>query len=735
MPNTMILNNLFGNNNTNNTADDIYDKLSKDVVEIIDNISVTYAIKQGRNEVTPIHVFLAVITAIKNKHDKKKKYVYKNLSEILAKYKIKPKMLMETFETMFPNTHNKLMRSEVVNNNETDDIKALLVSWAKNNNTTSDIEELVHTLFNNKSYSLYGYFKLLNDNNNLNIIVDELYSDVLKVFKLQVLEYTELSNIPELICWNKEAKYRNTKLIGMDSEIDAAFTALSCKSKKSFIFVGPAGCGKTSLVEELARRVNNGNCPENCKDLVIYEVDMTAIKAGQGLVGFTQAKFNQIIAALEKTPNVVLFMDEIHQLYSEHEALNMSNAIKPAVSSGRLTIIGATTDNEYRKHIAKDPALSRRLRKIIVHEPTDAETLTILEGVAPSYAEYHNIKIDNSVLKNIVKYGKNYAIDKANPDKSLDLLELACATTKTVLKSDTLSEDNLFKALELQYSIKASKNRYNITKKALFDKLLSQDNALNEICKVLKSIDIGLTYEDKPLAVMLYVGPTGTGKTETCKIIAEYFTGSSKNLIKVDCNDYSERIDKTKITGSAPGFVGYEDGTSLINQAKEKPTSVILFDEIEKAHKDVITTLLTAIDTGEILDNHGTPVSLKNSIIIFTSNLGYSMESMCGNSMISNANHTTKEDVLKAIQSFFKPEMLMRINKTVYFDALSEDVCKTLVERYRKQLCEKIGRNIEFNDDDVNTILSKSNISITGARRVQDRTREHLLEKIMMEEN
>lgn len=722
--------NLFGEKTVEET-----DYLSKDVRDIIDNIANTYAIKQGRSTITSIHLFLACISCVSKGSDKKKKYISNALNEMLKKYKIEFKMLLETFEALFPNTHQKLMRSEIEYNNEVKDIVKLLEKWAKSNNTVSDIEELIHCLFDNKNYLLYGFFKELKDTNNLNIIVDELYNDMLKKFKLEVLEYNNLSEIPELLCWNKEAKYRNTKLIGMESEINAAFTALSCKSKKSFVFVGPAGCGKTSLVEELARRINDGNCPENCKNLIIYEVDMTAIKAGQGLVGFTQAKFNQIIAALEKTPNVVLFMDEIHQLYSEHEALNMSNAIKPAVSSGRLTIIGATTDNEYRKHIAKDPALSRRLRKIIVHEPTDAETLTILEGVAPSYAKYHKIKIDSSVLKNIVKYGKNYAIDKANPDKSLDLLELACATTKTVLKSDTLSEDNLFKALELQYSIKASKNRYNITKKALFDKLLSQDNALNEICKVLKSIDIGLTYEDKPLAVMLYVGPTGTGKTETAKIIAEYFTGSSKNLIKVDCNDYSERIDKTKITGSAPGFVGYEDGTSLINQAKEKPTSVILFDEIEKAHKDVITTLLAAIDTGEILDNHGTPVSLKNSIIIFTSNLGYSMESMCGNSMISNANHTTKEDVLKAIQSFFKPEMLMRINKTVYFDALSEDVCKTLVERYRKQLCEKIGRNIEFNDDDVNTILSKSNISITGARRVQDRTREHLLEKIMMEEN
>ena len=708
-------------------------KLNSDIVEIFTKIAPNFALKQGRKLVTSVNVLLAIVAWAKsNLLNKKKKFIYDKLNSILyEKFNISNKMLLDAFNEMYPSTGDKVMLSSIEYGNDVDDIISSLDKWSRDNGAVADINELIAMLFANKSYILYSYVvsleELVLDKTGKTIHADEIYNEFVAEFKLQAVVLKSLADVAELESVNNRVKYNTDKFIGMESELQALYNSLGCKEKKSAVLVGKAGTGKTSLVEELARRLNDDNVPEELKGLVIYELLIPKLKSHQAMPGYVEAKIAAIVAKLEDTPNVLVYIDEIHTLYSSVQELNIGNVLKPYISSGKIRIIGATTDDEYNKTIFKDKALARRLRKVHVDEPTDVETKEILSNVLYKYEKYHDITIDENIVDEVVKFSKQYNVNYANPDNALNLLEIACSYCKVNRGGTHVEVSDLEKAIELQYQSKISKDRFEKTRKALTTELLGQSHAIDKILFQLKRADLGLRDFRRPLSVMLLSGPSGTGKTEAARIIARTYFGSDKNLIKINMGEYSMEHDKSKITGSPHGFVGYDDDTSLLSQLKQKPHSVVLFDEVEKAHKDVLKVLLNAIENGEIVDSHGNIVSLKNTVIMFTSNLGNTINFGKESGMGIVKHKGTDEDVMKAIENFFAPEFLGRINQIVIYKTLTKDICKELIERYRVEFNKNAKLDIELTEDDIDSIINKCKIETFGARDLKDNVANQML--------
>ena len=605
-------------------------------------------------------------------------------------------------------------------------------------------------------------------------------------------------------------------VIGRQLEIYRIAQILSRRKKNNPIIIGEPGAGKTAIVEGLAMMIHKGECPKNLMDKKIVSLDINSLVAGTKYRGQFEERMKVIIEELTGNPNIIVFIDEIHTMVgagNSSGSLDASNILKPALSRGEIQCIGATTLDEYRKHIEKDGALERRFQKVVIDPSSKEETYEILQQSKDKYEDHHKVLYDEETLRLFVELADRYITDREFPDKAFDILDEVGARMQIDIKLPQIIEDlkaeaanikkekvevikrqnyeqaaelrdkerNVLGQLEIEKQkfedeLKSSKRKIpedlvyevvsNMTKipiskinldekKSLLDlhtnlnsKVIGQDNAVVKISKAIRRNRIGIKDPNKPIGSFIFLGSTGVGTTFLAKQLANEIFGSPDNMIRVDMSEYQEKHTISRLIGSPPGYVGHEEGGQLTEQVKNKPYSVILFDEIEKAHKDIFSTLLQILDDGHVTDSLGRKINFKNCLIIMTSNIGVKrlQEFGAGVGFRSSSSDAVQEeqrrDILKKeLSKFFAPEFLNRIDDVIIFNSLKKEHIDVITKLEIDKLLERvIGKNYQFTyQDSVIDYISKVGFDETfGARpikrAIQDKIEDLISEKILLDE-
>jgi ATP-dependent Clp protease ATP-binding subunit ClpC len=603
-------------------------------------------------------------------------------------------------------------------------------------------------------------------------------------------------------------------IIGRDKEVKRIAQILSRKKKNNAIIVGDAGVGKTAIVEKLALMIQKGECPTVLLDKRIMSLDLTSLVAGTKYRGQFEERIKAILNELQDAPNVIVFIDELHTMVGAGNAsgaMDAANIMKPALARGEMQCIGATTFDEYKKHIEKDGALSRRFQKVTLKEPTQAETVAILKNLQNSYQDFHKVVYEDNVIETVVKLAGRYITDRQFPDKAIDVLdelgaekrvssqipeeieklkkeieeikekkldvvkkqiyEQAAKLRDEERKITSKLEDEKKRWMESQkdnktpitlddvYSVVSEMTGVPITKmdaketqnllnmeKTLSTKVIGQDEAISSISKAIRRNRVGIKDANKPIGSFIFLGSTGVGKTFLAKSLAENLFGDPDKIIRVDMSEFMERHNVSRLIGSPPGYVGHEEGGQLTEKVKNNPFSVILFDEIEKAHKDVFNILLQILDEGHLTDSFGRKVNFTNCLIIMTSNVGAKKVSEFGGGVgfTTSSSETQKYEVRKSmiqksLKQQFNPEFLNRIDDIILFNALSEETLKRIVSvelgKLNSRLTEK-GYKITFEQSVIDQIFSLNTQEEYGARPlkriIQNLCEDFLSEQILM---
>ncbi len=598
-------------------------------------------------------------------------------------------------------------------------------------------------------------------------------------------------------CINLSQRARDGKLdavIGRAEEIERVIQILNRRQKNNPCLIGEPGVGKTAIAEGLAQRIVAGEVPFKLRSKEVYLLDLTALVAGTQFRGQFESRMKGLIEEIRKMGNVILVIDEVHNIVGAGDAegsMNAANILKPALSRGEIQVIGATTFTEYRKHIEKDTALERRFQPVTVNEPNMEDTLKILKGIAHYYEQYHGVKIPEGILRQAVLLSERYITDRFLPDKAIDLIDEACSDLNlhdkninrrmelrreiedydkerellqgaeepdferlAELKSLTmkaqeeldalcaqgdpqLSMDNLARVIELWTKIPASRiredefHRLSELDKRLKEHIVGQDEAIEAVSAAIRRNRVGISPKHKPVS-FIFVGPTGVGKTELVKQLAQDLFNSPDALIRLDMSEFMEKHSVSRIVGSPPGYVGYDEAGQLTEKIRRKPYAVILFDEIEKAHPDVMNVLLQILDDGEVTDSHGRKVNFENTVIVMTSNAGSERkEGTVG--FGHTVNEQNRDRAMKALGEFLRPEFLNRVDEVICFNRLDEKnfagIARIMLSELQKSLEDK-GLHFTW-DEAVEEYLVKKSYSATYGARNLRRTIQKDLEDTM----
>lgn len=534
----------------------------------------------------------------------------------------------------------------------------------------------------------------------------------------------------------KEGKIN--RIIGRESEIDMALQTLGRKKKNNPIFVGEAGVGKTSVVEGLAYLIENKEVPEALLNTKIYELDIGALIAGTKYRGDFEARIKDIISEIREKKNCILFIDEIHKIVgagSPNNSLDMSNLLKPALSSGDLRCVGATTYDEYRKIFEKDNALARRFNKIDVKEPTPEETMEMLSIIKKDYEEFHHVSFEDDVMETIVFLTERYMPTKKFPDKAIDVMDETASFVRQRKKGKYVKSEDVEAVISNGVGIpvqKVNKNERVVLKnleKRLKSKIFGQDKAVENLVDAVILTRSGLEEEDKPNGAFLFAGPTGVGKTEVCKALAEEM---SLNLIRLDMSEYMEKHSVSKLIGASPGYVGYEQGGILTESVNKNPHSIILFDEIEKADPSIFNILLQIMDNGKMKDGNNREVDFRNTIIVLTTNEG-AAEAEKRDIGFKTSKTEKVYDYTEALNKLFTPEFRNRLTAIVQFSHLNKTVVKSIVNYLLKDLEEvliKKGFVLNVTPSAKNWLVEHGYDREMGARPMKRMIQEHLKKPI-----
>lgn len=481
-------------------------------------------------------------------------------------------------------------------------------------------------------------------------------------------------------------------LIGRKFELERIVQILSRRKKNNPILIGEAGVGKTAIIEGLALAIAEKKVPKNLQNAKIFSLDIAGLLSGTKYRGDFEKRIKEVLEGLQKLPNAILFIDEIHTIVGAgatgESHTDFSNLLKPALSNGTLKCIGATTFMEYKNTFDKNKALSRRFAKINVDEPSQEEAFQILQGLKSKYEDFHKIKFSDEILQQAVAWGKKFFSDKYLPDSAIDLIDELGASyvfnTKTKKNADIKDLEKVLAKMthhHKMFEFDQNKALINLSLN-LKAKIFGQDEVIDKIVATLKQSFAGFKNSNNPRGVFLFTGSSGVGKTELCKVLAEFL---GLNLERFDMSEYAEKHSISKLIGSPAGYVGYEDGGLLSNAVRKNPFSLILFDEIEKAHPDLSNTFLQIFDNAELTDNSGLKADFKNTIIIMTSNLGLKESNELG--FLSK----NEEKSNRAIKDFFAPEFINRIDKILHFNDLDDTI---LVKIIQKEL-DEISKNLK----------------------------------------
>lgn len=591
----------------------------------------------------------------------------------------------------------------------------------------------------------------------------------------------------------REGKLDN--VVGRDKEISRVIHILSRRQKNNPCLIGEPGVGKTAIAEGIAQRIVGGDVPFHIKDKELYLLDLTALVAGTQFRGQFESRCKGLVEEVKEQGNVILFIDEVHTLVGTGDnegTMNAANILKPSLSRGEIQVIGATTFKEYRKYIEKDSALERRFQPVTVTEPTVEDTITVLKGIKQYYENFHRVKISDDMLRECAVLSERYINDRFLPDKAIDLLDEACACTsirtpeieefdalneelkkheklvedyeqksdpdyeiiakekgeilriqnrlkevEETLKNVQVTEEDISKVIELWTGIPANKiaqteyDKIKHLKEALSKRVIGQDEAVDKVAKAIKRTRVQLSKRRRP-ASFIFVGPTGVGKTELVKVLGEELFDATEPLIRVDMTEYMEKHSVSKLIGSPPGYVGFDEAGQLTEKVRRRPYSVVLFDEIEKAHPDVMNILLQILDEGRINDSQGRSVSFENTVIVMTSNAG-STDRDTGVGFNKTDSDIAKDKAMKALREFLRPEFLGRIDEIVVFNPLTEEnfagIAGLMLDEMKSPLEEK-HISLRYTDEALKAIAHKAYGQKLGARDIRRVIRNEVEDKI-----
>jgi len=578
-------------------------------------------------------------------------------------------------------------------------------------------------------------------------------------------------------------------VIGRDKEISRILQILSRKTKNNPVLVGDAGVGKTALALGLAQRVADGQVPNELAKMRVLELDLMNVVAGTRFRGDFEERMNNIINDIEADGHVILFIDELHTIMGSgsgiDSTLDAANILKPALAKGTLRTIGATTQEEYQKYIEKDAALSRRFAKVTIEEPTVADSIAILQGLKKSYEDHHKVVITDSAIETAVKYAHRYLTSKHLPDSAIDLLDEAAARVQNkspqnhvkaelsaadealmagdwnkvgtlvekesqpivyklrVKDEDVLATLSSLSGIPVQKLTQTDAKKYLNLEKELHKRVIGQNEAISAISRAIRRNQSGIRTSKRPIGSFLFLGPTGVGKTELAKALAEVLFDDETALIRFDMSEYMEKFAASRLNGAPPGYVGYEEGGELTEKVRNRPYSVLLFDEVEKAHPDIFNVLLQVLDDGVLTDSKGRKVDFSNTIIIMTSNLGATSlrddKTVGFGARDVRFDHENMEKrMMEELKKAYRPEFINRIDEKVVFHSLTsedmQEVVKIMVQPLISSLAEK-GIKLKFQPSALKLLAQEGYDPEMGARPLrrilQTRVEDHLSELLL----
>lgn len=588
-------------------------------------------------------------------------------------------------------------------------------------------------------------------------------------------------------------------VINREDEIESVIGILSRRTKNNPCLIGEPGVGKTAIAEGLARRIVDEDVPDTLAGKRVMTLDLSGMVAGSKYRGEFEERIKRVIRETRQQGNILLFIDELHTVIGAggaEGAIDASNILKPALARGEIQVIGATTREEYRKHVEKDAALERRFQPVVIEEPTEAQTIGMLKGLRSRYEDYHKVTISDEAIEAAVTLSVRYINDRFLPDKAIDLMDEAAAKFRlkeiyrkteearlleeqreqiyeqkeqaliqgdlvlveelgvkereieekqskeekkakkkrkkgdnTILPSHIAEVVSQWTHIPVQQMQEAEVERLKRLDKILHERVVGQEEAVQAVVRAVRRGRVGLKDPKRPIGSFLFLGPTGVGKTELSKALAEAVFGSEKDMIRVDMSEYMEKQSVSKMIGSPPGYVGYEEGGQLSEKVRRKPYSVLLFDEIEKAHPDVFNMLLQVLEDGHITDAHGRKVDFKNTIIIMTSNAGanriISPKTLgFGQKTSEEENHKKmKEGVMEEVKHIFKPEFINRVDEMIVFHALNEEnirsITDILVDGFVKRVKEQMHMNLQLEEEVIDFVSHKGFDKDYGARPIR----------------
>ena len=587
------------------------------------------------------------------------------------------------------------------------------------------------------------------------------------------------------------------RIVGRSNEIQRTIQILNRRQKNNPCLIGDPGVGKTAIAEGLAQRICDRDVPYKLLDKEVYLLDLTALVAGTQFRGQFESRMKGLIEEIRKCGNIILVIDEVHSIVGAGDAegsMNAANILKPALSRGEIQVIGATTFTEYRKHIEKDTALERRFQPVTVNEPNVEDTMEILRGIAHYYETFHGVKIPEGILRQAVLLSERYITDRFLPDKAIDLIDEACSdmnlkdaginrrqeisreladygkerelleaaeepnfermaeikSRELQLQTELdglaaqgepqLTMDNLARVIELWTKIPASKIREEEFKRLseldqrLKKKVVGQDKAIDAVSAAIRRSRVGISPKHKPVS-FIFVGSTGVGKTELVKQLADDLFNAPESLIRLDMSEFMEKHSVSRIIGSPPGYVGYDEAGQLTEKIRRKPYSVVLFDEIEKAHPDVLNVLLQILDDGQITDAHGRKVNFENTVIVMTSNAGSDRkEGTVG--FNKSASELDQDRAMKALRQFLRPEFINRVDEIVCFNKLSEEdfrpIARLMLDELKASMKEK-GLTLAYDEELVKHLVKKSYSAAYGARNLRRTIQKEIEDALALE--
>jgi len=596
----------------------------------------------------------------------------------------------------------------------------------------------------------------------------------------------------------KAADSKLDRIVGRETETERVVQILNRRQKNNPCLIGEPGVGKTAIAEGLAQRIHNDDVPHKLRNKEVYLLDLTALVAGTQFRGQFESRMKGLVEEIRSHGNVILVIDEVHSLVGAGDAegsMNAANILKPALSRGEIQVIGATTFNEYRKHIEKDAALERRFQPVVVSEPSINESVEIIIGIKNYYEAFHGVKVSDDIAKQAVTLSERYINDRFLPDKAIDLIDEACSdmnlkseliARKEAIKKEradlqkerdlilsapddndfarlaeirsldfrlsdeldtlelegdpALTIDNLARVIELWTKVPASNIREDEFKrlseldKRLKESIIGQDEAINSVCAAIRRNRVGIASKRKPVS-FIFIGSTGVGKTELVKRLASDLFDSPESLIRLDMSEFMEKHAVSRIIGSPPGYVGYDEAGQLTEKIRRRPYSVVLFDEIEKAHPDVMNILLQILDDGHITDAHGRNINFENTVIIMTTNAGSDKKDGAVG-FNRSTDELGKEKAEKALKDFLRPEFINRVDEVVYFNHLSEDDFKAIARLMLLELRESMAEKpieLWYDDSLLDYLTKKSYSQAYGARNLRRIIQKEIEDKIASE--